>query len=154
LDSTIPKPTFRPTHQELLRPLTRSWSIPGVCHALPVAPGGLQTMPMGIATLYNGPGTKQSLIVTIPPADPNNKKTPIGSPKGVIANGSTTDFVLAAGAPGAGGPAQEAQAAGAGSTAGAASDPAQPRVGDGFHHRWPGDRTDGSHPQRGRCLHA
>jgi uncharacterized protein (TIGR03118 family) len=53
----------------------------------------------GVATLYNGSGTKQSLIVTIPPADPNNKKTPIGSPTGIIANGSTTDFVLAAGAP-------------------------------------------------------
>src|SRR5260370_16097460 len=53
----------------------------------------------GVATLYNGPGTKQSLIVTIPPADPNNKKTPTGSPTGIIANGSTTDFVLAAGAP-------------------------------------------------------
>jgi hypothetical protein len=44
-----------------------------------------------VATLYNGPGTKQSLIVTIPPADPNNKKTPTGSPTGIIANGSTTD---------------------------------------------------------------
>src|SRR5260370_32599859 len=54
---------------------------------------------MGVATLYNGPGTKQSLTVTIPPADPNDKKTPIGSPTGIIANGSTTDFVLAAGAP-------------------------------------------------------
>src|SRR5258708_13811705 len=32
---------------------------------------------MGVATLYNGPGTKQSLTVTIPPADPNNKKTPL-----------------------------------------------------------------------------
>jgi len=53
----------------------------------------------GVATLYNGPGTKQSLVVTIPPADPNNKKTPTGSPTGIIANGSTTDFVLAAGAP-------------------------------------------------------
>src|SRR3979490_3354262 len=53
----------------------------------------------GVATLYNGPGTKQSLIVTIPPADPNNKKTPTGSPTGIIANGSTTDFVLSAGAP-------------------------------------------------------
>jgi len=48
----------------------------------------------GVATLYNGPGTKQSLTVTIPPADPNNKKTPIGSPTGIITNGSTTDFVL------------------------------------------------------------
>src|SRR6266403_5549701 len=53
----------------------------------------------GVATLYNGPGTKQSLIVTIPPADPNNKKTPTGSPTGIISNSSTTDFVLAAGAP-------------------------------------------------------
>jgi hypothetical protein len=38
------QPTFRPTRQELLRPPTRSWSIPRVCHVLPVAPGGLQTM--------------------------------------------------------------------------------------------------------------
>jgi uncharacterized protein (TIGR03118 family) len=53
----------------------------------------------GVATLYNGPGTKQSLIVTIPPADPNNKKTPTGSPTGIIANGSTTDFLLAPGKP-------------------------------------------------------
>jgi hypothetical protein len=53
----------------------------------------------GVATLYNGPGTKQSLTVTIPPADPNNKKTLTGSPTGIIANGSITDFVLAQGAP-------------------------------------------------------
>src|ERR1700735_668569 len=38
----------------------------------------------GVATLYNGAGTKQSLTVTIPPADPNNKKTPTGSPTGFI----------------------------------------------------------------------
>ena len=53
----------------------------------------------GVATLYNGPGQKQSLVVTIPPADPTNKKTPIGSPTGTISNGSTTDFLLGAGAP-------------------------------------------------------
>jgi uncharacterized protein (TIGR03118 family) len=53
----------------------------------------------GVATLYNGPGTKQSLVVTIPPANPNNPKKPIGSPTGVISNGSTTDFVLAPGEP-------------------------------------------------------
>jgi uncharacterized protein (TIGR03118 family) len=53
----------------------------------------------GVATLYNGPGTKQSLTVTIPPADPTNKKTPAGSPTGIIANGRTTDFVLAPGKP-------------------------------------------------------
>jgi uncharacterized protein (TIGR03118 family) len=51
----------------------------------------------GVATLYNGPGTKQSLVVTIPPANPNNPKTPTGSPTGIIANGSTTDFLLAPG---------------------------------------------------------
>jgi uncharacterized protein (TIGR03118 family) len=51
----------------------------------------------GVATLYNGPGTKQSLVVTIPPADPTNKKTPIGSPTGIISNGSTTDFMLPGG---------------------------------------------------------
>jgi uncharacterized protein (TIGR03118 family) len=53
----------------------------------------------GVATLYNGPGMKQSLIVTIPPADPNKPGKPTGSPTGVIANGSTVDFLLAAGDP-------------------------------------------------------
>jgi uncharacterized protein (TIGR03118 family) len=53
----------------------------------------------GFATLYNGPGTKQSLTVTIPPADPNNPMTPVGSPTGIIDNGSTTDFLLAPGTP-------------------------------------------------------
>jgi uncharacterized protein (TIGR03118 family) len=51
----------------------------------------------GFATLYNGAGTKNSLIVTIPPADPNNKKTPTGSPTGTIFNNSTTDFLLPGG---------------------------------------------------------
>jgi uncharacterized protein (TIGR03118 family) len=49
----------------------------------------------GLSTLYNGAGAKQSLIVTIPPADPNNKNTPQGTPTGTIANGSQTDFLLA-----------------------------------------------------------
>ena len=48
----------------------------------------------GVSTLYNGPGQKQSLVVTIPPADPNNKKTPIGSPTGAVSNASTTNFLL------------------------------------------------------------
>jgi uncharacterized protein (TIGR03118 family) len=48
----------------------------------------------GFSTLYNGPGAKQSLIVTIPPADPTNKNTPTGTPTGTIANGSQTDFLL------------------------------------------------------------
>lgn len=53
----------------------------------------------GFSTLYNGSGVKQSLIVTIPPADPTNKKTPTGTPTGTIFNGSPTDFLLAPGAP-------------------------------------------------------
>ncbi|HWO34975.1 MAG TPA: TIGR03118 family protein, partial [Candidatus Acidoferrum sp.] len=53
----------------------------------------------GFSTLYNGAGAKQSLIVTIPPADPNNKNTPTGTPTGTISNGSQTDFLLAPGKP-------------------------------------------------------
>src|ERR1700739_2066121 len=53
----------------------------------------------GLSTLYNGAGAKQSLVVTIPPADPNNKNTPTGTPTGTIANGSQTDFLLAPGKP-------------------------------------------------------
>jgi uncharacterized protein (TIGR03118 family) len=53
----------------------------------------------GVATLYNGPGEKQSLVVTIPPADPSNKKTPIGSPTATVVNDSTTYFLLAPGKP-------------------------------------------------------
>src|SRR5216683_546940 len=53
----------------------------------------------GLSTLYNGAGAKQALIVTVPPADPNNKNTPLGTPTGTIANGSPTDFLLAPGKP-------------------------------------------------------
>src|SRR5260370_23129045 len=49
----------------------------------------------GISTVYNGAGEKQSLIVGIPQADPNNKNTPIGA----IFNSSQTDFLLAHGRP-------------------------------------------------------
>jgi uncharacterized protein (TIGR03118 family) len=53
----------------------------------------------GLSTLYDGKGVKQSLIVTIPPADPNNKNTPTGTPTGTIFNGSQTDFLLSPGNP-------------------------------------------------------
>ena len=53
----------------------------------------------GVSTLYNGAGDKQSLVVTIPPADPTNKNTPKGSPTGTVFNGSQTDFLLAPGKP-------------------------------------------------------
>lgn len=47
----------------------------------------------GLSTLYNGAGTKQGLIVTIPAAVSGNQ----GTPTGTIYNGSTTDFLLAPG---------------------------------------------------------
>jgi hypothetical protein len=53
----------------------------------------------GLSTLYNGAGAKQSLVVTIPQADPNNKNTATGTPTGTIANSSQTDFLLAPGKP-------------------------------------------------------
>jgi uncharacterized protein (TIGR03118 family) len=49
----------------------------------------------GLSTLYNGAGAKQSLIVSVPPADPTNKNTPTGTPTGTIFNGSQKDFLLA-----------------------------------------------------------
>jgi uncharacterized protein (TIGR03118 family) len=53
----------------------------------------------GFSTVYNGAGAKQSLIVTISQADPNDKNTPTGTPTGTIFNSSQTDFLLAPGKP-------------------------------------------------------
>src|SRR6202161_1653921 len=53
----------------------------------------------GLSTLYNGAGAITPLVVTIPKADPTSKTFPTGTPTGTIANASTTDFPLAAGAP-------------------------------------------------------
>jgi uncharacterized protein (TIGR03118 family) len=55
----------------------------------------------GLSTLYNGAGAINSLVVTIPKADPNSKTFPTGTPTGTIANGSPTDFLLVPGAPAA-----------------------------------------------------
>ena len=51
----------------------------------------------GLSTLFNGAGVKNSLIVTIPKADPNNKTFPAGTPTGTIFNSVPTDFVLPGG---------------------------------------------------------
>jgi uncharacterized protein (TIGR03118 family) len=51
----------------------------------------------GLSTLFNGAGAKQSLIVTIPKADPNNKTFPAGTPTGTIFNSVPTDFILPGG---------------------------------------------------------
>lgn len=53
----------------------------------------------GVSTLYDGAGDKQSLVVTIPPADPNDTQAPLGTPSGTIFNGSQADFLLAPGRP-------------------------------------------------------
>lgn len=55
----------------------------------------------GLSTLYNGAGAKQSLVVTIPKSDPNDKTFPTGTPTGTIFNASPTDFLLAPGKPSA-----------------------------------------------------
>ncbi len=55
----------------------------------------------GFATLYNGPGAKQSLVVTIPKSDPNDKTFPTGTPTGAISNANTTDFPAAPNKPAA-----------------------------------------------------
>jgi uncharacterized protein (TIGR03118 family) len=47
----------------------------------------------GLSTLFNGAGVKNSLIVTIPKVDPNNKTFPTGT----IFNSVPTDFVLPGG---------------------------------------------------------
>jgi uncharacterized protein (TIGR03118 family) len=49
----------------------------------------------GVSTLYNGAGIKNPLVVTIPSVNP--KKSPKGSPTGIIANSSTTDFLISSG---------------------------------------------------------
>jgi hypothetical protein len=50
----------------------------------------------GVSTLYNGIGTKNGLVVTIP----HSAQTTIGSPTGIVVNGSK-DFEVAPGAPAA-----------------------------------------------------
>jgi uncharacterized protein (TIGR03118 family) len=45
----------------------------------------------GLATLYNGAGVKQGLVVTVPPKAGG---TPPGAPTGVVFNPNTTDFLI------------------------------------------------------------
>jgi uncharacterized protein (TIGR03118 family) len=51
----------------------------------------------GLSTLFNGAGVKNSLIVTIPKADPTSKTFPTGTPTGTIFNSVATDFILPGG---------------------------------------------------------
>jgi uncharacterized protein (TIGR03118 family) len=50
----------------------------------------------GLSTLYNGTGTKSSLVVTIPVPQGG---TPPATPTGIVSNGTATDFLLPSGAP-------------------------------------------------------
>ncbi len=88
---------------QMLTELPKQWtvnsSMPGVSHALPAACGGSQTKQAGVATLYDGPGAKQKLVVTIPKSNPADKTFPTGTPTGAIPNNSTTDFPAAPGKP-------------------------------------------------------
>jgi uncharacterized protein (TIGR03118 family) len=52
----------------------------------------------GVSTLYDGIGTKQGLIVTIPSAS----KTAPGSPTGIVFNGNSNAFIIPPGDTGAG----------------------------------------------------
>jgi uncharacterized protein (TIGR03118 family) len=51
----------------------------------------------GFATLYNGPGARQPLVVTIPKSNPQDPTFPNGTPTGVISNNSPADFPAAPG---------------------------------------------------------
>ena len=55
----------------------------------------------GVATLYNGAGAKQSLVVTIPKSNPSDPTFPTGTPTGMISNSNTTDFPVAPNKPAA-----------------------------------------------------
>ncbi len=46
----------------------------------------------GLSTLYNGVGAVESLVVTVPTANPSASKT--GTPTGIVFNAVPTDFVL------------------------------------------------------------
>src|ERR1700761_918047 len=55
----------------------------------------------GFATLYDGPGTKQTLVVRIPKSNPNDPKFATGTPTGMVSSSNTTDFSIVAGKPAA-----------------------------------------------------
>ena len=55
----------------------------------------------GLSTLYNGAGTKESLVVTIPKGDPSSTAFPHGTPTGTVFNGDPAIFLLGPGKPAA-----------------------------------------------------
>lgn len=75
--TTLVKNTGKQGDKQLINP----W---GLVYG-PSAPFWLSDQGSGLSTLYDGNGTKQSLIVTIPPAG----GTGLGSPTGIVYNGSS-----------------------------------------------------------------
>jgi len=76
--------------------LNQSWGISRASGS----PWWISDNATGFSQLYSGAGTKQSLIVTIPPSDPNNKKRQqVRRPH--HRHSSPTDFLLAPGKPAA-----------------------------------------------------
>jgi len=70
LGCTTPKPILFPASQESLLSTDPQLLIPGNIPWLG-SPWWVSDQRTGLSTLYNGAGTKEALIVTIPPADPN-----------------------------------------------------------------------------------
>ena len=71
------------------------WTDPHLINAwgltlFPTGPFWVSDNGTGFSTLYNGQGVPQSLVVTIPSAT----GTGMGSPTGIVANGSPTNFVV------------------------------------------------------------
>ena len=61
----------------------------------PTSPFWVADNGTGLSTLYNGSGTPQALVVTIPP--PAGGVSP-SAPTGIVFNSSTTDFLVTGGA--------------------------------------------------------
>jgi uncharacterized protein (TIGR03118 family) len=86
LVSSIPNVGTNPTNG-LDTQLVNAWGLTrGV-----TTPWWISDNGAGVSTLYNGVGTKQSIVVTIP-VPPSG--SPPSAPTGVIFNGTSTDFLL------------------------------------------------------------
>ena len=70
--------------------LVNAW---GMVHSA-TSPWWVNDNGTGKSTLYNAAGTKQALVVTVPPPDGSAPGT-TSAPTGIVFNGSTTDFVVA-----------------------------------------------------------
>ncbi|MBZ5570021.1 MAG: TIGR03118 family protein [Acidobacteriia bacterium] len=70
--------------------LVNAW---GMVHSA-TSPWWVNDNGTGKSTLYDAAGTKQTLVVTVPPPDGSAPGT-TSAPTGIVFNGSTTDFIVA-----------------------------------------------------------